>query len=175
MNTSNYSNLTEWIGFPFRDPDWQRKLGIALVWGLVSAFIPILPLLALAGYAARLARRILEAGEQELPLLPGWDDFGDLILDGLRVTAAMLTLALPLVVLILLVVIAVFVPVAATTSHSEPTTLAVALTIFVVTLLGLLALALSVAQTLFMPAALRDPAILLKSPARSQVQTVTAV
>jgi hypothetical protein len=153
MNTTSISNLAEWIGFPFRDPDWQRKLGIALLWGLVAAFIPILPVLALAGYGARLARRILEAGEQELPLLPEWDDFGDLILDGLRLAAAVLTLVLPLVILVAALVGSFLVPVYATSSNSEPTALAVALMLLLGLGLILLALALSVAQTLFMPAA----------------------
>jgi hypothetical protein len=81
------SPLKEVLGFPFRDPNWQNRLiiGAALTLaGVFLYFIPIvslIPLLFVAGYAFRVQRRAARSGEL---VLPPWDDWGGLLVDGLK-------------------------------------------------------------------------------------------
>lgn len=84
------SPLKEVLGFPFRDPNWQNRfiIGAALVLaGVFLYFIPFLSLLSflplafVAGYAFRVQRRAARSGEL---VLPPWDDWGGLLVGGLK-------------------------------------------------------------------------------------------
>lgn len=93
MTTFNTASLKALFSYPFRQPNWQSKL---LVLGLLSAagfIIPVIPWLFVAGYVAEIMRRqALEGGEPELP---EWDDWGRLIVDGLRLSVIGFVLSLP--------------------------------------------------------------------------------
>lgn len=81
------SPLKDVLGFPFRDPNWQNRfiVGAALVLaGVFLYFIPIvsfIPFLFVVGYAFRVQRRAARSGEL---VLPPWDDWGGLLVDGLK-------------------------------------------------------------------------------------------
>ncbi len=79
--------------FPFRDPRWPSKLGIGAALGLASLFLPVIPWLPLAGYFARLIRAGAENADPAI--LPEWDRWDDLFLDGLRLLGAGLIFSLP--------------------------------------------------------------------------------
>lgn len=95
------TSLKEILRFPFRDPNWQNRfiIGVALVLaGVVLYFVPFLvflsfiPLLFVAGYVYRVQRRAARSGEL---VLPPWDDWGGLALDGLKGMLINLVYTLP--------------------------------------------------------------------------------
>lgn len=77
--------------FPFDDERWKNK---AVVGGLLAFFgILFFPLyLPLVGYAVRVMRQAIEG---QSPSLPEWDDWGELIADGLRFAVVWLLYTLP--------------------------------------------------------------------------------
>jgi hypothetical protein len=85
--------LSYLFAFPFDDPQWKRKLGLGFLFILAGFFIPLLPLILMAGYMARIMRAVID--QPVRPSLPQWDEWDDLLLRGLRVTAAWLLTWLP--------------------------------------------------------------------------------
>jgi len=83
--------------FPFRDKNWKNKLLIGVGMTLASMAIPIIPWFFTAGYGARLMRA--GAANSTSEDLPEWDDWGDLMLDGLRLLGAGLLVSLPGIIL----------------------------------------------------------------------------
>ena len=81
------SSVKEVLGFPFRDSNWQNRfiIGAALMLaGVFLYFVPfasLIPFLFVAGYAYRVQRRAARSGEL---VLPPWDDWGGLAVDGLK-------------------------------------------------------------------------------------------
>ncbi|MFN2244903.1 MAG: DUF4013 domain-containing protein, partial [Anaerolineae bacterium] len=74
--------------FVFDDKDWVVKvlIGIGiLVAGLVLSWLIIPGILAgllLSGYALEITRRVIRG---EVEVLPAWEDWGQLLIDGLQV------------------------------------------------------------------------------------------
>jgi hypothetical protein len=119
MNTLNGLNaIQDLFSFPFRDAQWKNKLliGSALMFG--GTIIPVLPLVPVLGYGARImrsaaARQVARPTAQEYnaegepigplvvpaPTLPEWEDWNDLFMDGLRQLGVMLIINLPLILL----------------------------------------------------------------------------
>lgn len=88
-------NLTqELFTFPFRDEQWRKKLGIGVLVSIGS--IAIIPMFGLVGYGLRALEETLKAGE---PVLPGWENFGELIVLGLKYTAVGLVYIIPIYLL----------------------------------------------------------------------------
>ena len=88
------------LTFPFKDPDWFKKLVIGSLLILSGFIIPILPILFVYGYVMRIMERIIvQDGE---PYLPEWDDWGNFFTGGARLLGAGLIYALPVIVLIFL-------------------------------------------------------------------------
>ncbi|MCX7623137.1 MAG: DUF4013 domain-containing protein [Thermomicrobium sp.] len=78
--------------YPFQDPQWVKKLAIALV----MLIIPIVGWLILFGYMLTIARRV--ALQQE-PVLPEWDDFGAYLSLGARGALVYVVWILPVLIL----------------------------------------------------------------------------
>jgi hypothetical protein len=76
----------------FEDKDWISK---AIVGGLI-ALVPILNF-TLAGYEVRVIRNV---SRREANPMPGWDDFGQMFVDGLWLSLARIILSLPSFLLI---------------------------------------------------------------------------
>ena len=78
--------------FPFRGPNWfgQFAIGSALIFA--STFIPIVPTLFVYGYVLRVMRQAIDG--QDL-VLPAWDNWGKLGMDGLRAMLVSLAYLLP--------------------------------------------------------------------------------
>lgn len=82
--------LSEVLGWVFRDPEWAIKIIIGTVCLLAGCLLA--PLFALQGYKFRIARQ-----QQRAPgatPMPGWDQPGALIWDGLKQTISMCILLL---------------------------------------------------------------------------------
>lgn len=82
------------FSFPFRDPQWKRKLLIGSLISLSIYTIILAPLhLLLMGYYYRIMKRIIVEGGE--PYLPEWDDWGKLFMDGLRLAIPGILFSLP--------------------------------------------------------------------------------
>ena len=64
---------------------------------LANFIIPIVPLLALYGYMMRIIKQVVEGNGE--PTLPEWDDWGELLLNGLKLLGQSFIFALPLIIL----------------------------------------------------------------------------
>jgi hypothetical protein len=95
LSTRAIKNL---FSFPFHDPKWRSKFLIGAGITLSAMIIPILPLLIVWGYIARLIRA--GAANEDAAHLPEWEDWGDLMMDGLRQLGIVLVFILPSVVVL---------------------------------------------------------------------------
>jgi hypothetical protein len=88
--------------FVFDDDQWVTKLLIAaaiLLLGVLLGIFVIPAILAgmlLAGYGVEITRRVING---TAPVLPEWDNWGELLMDGLKVWIIGLVYALPIIVL----------------------------------------------------------------------------
>ena len=76
-------SLKKYFKYPFQEPHWQRRFLVGSVLILAGFFVPILPGIFVAGYVLQVMRRVI-AGKE--PVLPAWDDWGKLAVDGLQAT-----------------------------------------------------------------------------------------
>ena len=88
--------------FVFEDEEWIVKIGlgaIILVVGIVFSWVLFIPLilafLALGGYMVEIIRRLFN---NDVEILPQWENWGQLFLDGLNVWVISLVYALPIIV-----------------------------------------------------------------------------
>lgn len=101
------TSLQRALAFVFRDKKWGTKILVAGLLTLLNGVIPIIPALLLLGYEARVMRRIaVEDGEAALP---EWNDWGDMLIDGLRLLGINILYYLPGVVFIIIGYIAVLI------------------------------------------------------------------
>jgi hypothetical protein len=95
--------LQDLFTFPFKDPKWGQKLliatGLALgsILLMVTIVFWIVPLAFLYGYFAALIRTIVV--EEREPNLPEWDHWGELFVEGLKITLVGLVYVLPVIFL----------------------------------------------------------------------------
>ena len=87
--------------FVFEDEDWIVKVligmgilvaGIVLFWLVIPA---ILAALLLSGYSLEITRRVIRGDDE---VLPAWDDWGQLLVDGIQVFIIGLVYALPMII-----------------------------------------------------------------------------
>jgi hypothetical protein len=105
---TSLDKILEVLKFPFRDPEWKRKVLIGCLIMLAAVFIPLLPMLALTGYAGQIMKRLLR-GDGQLSL-PEWDNWGQLLIDGLKIWAVSLIYGLPILLLLLVAFGSFFIP-----------------------------------------------------------------
>lgn len=84
------------FSFVTADEDWIKKLAIGAVIALVGILTFGLALIPLAGYGLAITRRVTEGTE---PVLPEWTNFGELIMDGLKMVAISIIWSLPIILL----------------------------------------------------------------------------
>ncbi|NPV57290.1 MAG: DUF4013 domain-containing protein [Anaerolineae bacterium] len=85
------------LSMPFNDPKWATKLLILLGVNLLNFIIPIVPAIVMLGYIYAYIKNVLQQGEKAM--LPEWNDFGRLLVDGLKYFGAMFVYALPAIIL----------------------------------------------------------------------------
>jgi hypothetical protein len=86
------------VFFPFRGKNWGVKLLIGSALALASYFIPLLPAIPLMGYYAGIMKKVILQDAD--PELPEWNDWGTLILDGLKVGGVIIIYMLPAIFMI---------------------------------------------------------------------------
>lgn len=87
--------------FFFEDPAWIPKLAVGSLFTFLTPFV--IGWVFVVGYAVGVARRVHEA---KTPILPEWEDFQEIFLDGLRGLGVTLAHQLPLFLLSLLMLLA---------------------------------------------------------------------
>ncbi len=124
------------FGYVFEDKKWIEKV---LIGGVVS-LIPILGSLLITGYGITVVRNVRN---HEPEPLPAWDEWGQKIIDGLKLMIIYLVWSLPLVVLYFLILL----PLALTGDSDTGSAIG---TIFVICF-GCLAALYSIVVVLVMP------------------------
>jgi hypothetical protein len=91
------------FAFVFEDKEWIVKILIGagiLLAGILFSWLLLIPLiLALAllgGYSVEIMRRVMRG---QSPVLPEWDNWGDLIADGLKALVIAIVYALPFILI----------------------------------------------------------------------------
>jgi hypothetical protein len=107
-------NLQNALTFPFRDKKWGGKFAVAGLFVLLSPIIPIIPILLLLGYAARVMRRI--TNEDGQPALPEWNNWENLLTDGLRLLGINIIYLIPGIIMIIIGYLAMIIPAIASSS-----------------------------------------------------------
>jgi hypothetical protein len=94
------NNIQDTLLFPVRDAEARKQFLIACAVMLASFIIPILPMLILMGYSAKIMREVIE--ENKEPSMPAWqsNDLSEMLVDGLRLWGTQLVLTLPVLILI---------------------------------------------------------------------------
>jgi hypothetical protein len=96
-------DLNQVFTFPFKDAESRKYFLIGFGVALAGFIIPLIPYLALLGYAARIARQIFN---NESPRMIAWDDWGGMIKDGARMFGVRMIYALPTLILVIPLVFA---------------------------------------------------------------------
>jgi hypothetical protein len=90
--TSDY--LQDLYTFPFKDERWKTKFAVGSVLALVLMPFVYLSYIFLYGYSYRIMRGIIVEDRQ--PFMPEWDDWGQLIGDGLKMMIVVLLPMIPM-------------------------------------------------------------------------------
>jgi hypothetical protein len=88
-------DLAAVFSFPFRGTSWKQKLMLGSVMAFLSLPLLLIPSVLIAGYTARILRQVLDGQD---PHLPEWDDWSQLLNDGLRICTVNFIIMLPLIV-----------------------------------------------------------------------------
>ncbi len=83
------------LTWPFKDPEWKNKFVIGSALILAGSLIPIIGwmgMFAVYGYALITMRAVLRG---ESPTLPKWENFSELLVDGLKATLSAIGYFLP--------------------------------------------------------------------------------
>jgi hypothetical protein len=91
------------FSFVFEDDQWITKILLAaaiLLLGILFSWLLLIPLILafalLGGYSVEITRRVMQG---QLSGLPEWDNWGELLAEGLKVIVIGIVYALPLIVL----------------------------------------------------------------------------
>jgi hypothetical protein len=84
------------FSFVTADEDWVKKLAIAAAVALAGIITLGLAFIPLAGWALAITRRVSEGTQ---PVLPEWDNFGEYVMDGLKMVAISIVWSLPIIIL----------------------------------------------------------------------------
>jgi hypothetical protein len=96
------------LSYPFKLPGWQSKFAIGVVLFFANYIIPIIPGIFIAGYFARIMRPVIV--DEAEPVLPAWEDWGDLFKRGLRLSCASLIYLFPAIFLLVVGYLIIYVP-----------------------------------------------------------------
>ncbi|OJX38278.1 MAG: hypothetical protein BGO78_09720 [Chloroflexi bacterium 44-23] len=108
--------------YPFQDPKAGNKLLIGSLLIFANFIIPIIPAIIIVGYAARIARNVID-GDGELAL-PEWDNWGDFFVEGFKMSAVILIYSIPALLIFMVgtgsYFLSLFAMIAQTSGGNEP-------------------------------------------------------
>lgn len=96
-------NLNEILVFPARDAEARKHFLVGTLVSFAAMIIPILPYLVLFGYAARIAKQVLN---NESPRMIAWDDWGGMAKDGLKMFGVRMIFGLPIIIVVMPLILA---------------------------------------------------------------------
>ena len=79
--------------YPFEDPNWKNKLLIGFGLNLAGFIIPLIPTFFFYGYVYRIMKRAISEDGQLA--LPEWEDWQELLINGLKLFGAALIFSIP--------------------------------------------------------------------------------
>ncbi len=88
------------FAYVFQDPDWVKKILIGFA--LALFFWLIIPALCIAGYYVKTIRNFASGTERPLP---EWDDWGSLLISGLKLTATFFIYGIATVMIVGIVIL----------------------------------------------------------------------
>jgi hypothetical protein len=94
-DVTSYPSLKAVFRFPARGPDWASRFLVGVLFLFAGFFIPFLPGLFVNGYILRVMRLAVKGEELELP---PWDDWGQMLVDGLLVMVIGFVYFLPAII-----------------------------------------------------------------------------
>jgi hypothetical protein len=89
-------NLNQLLVFPFKDAQSRKYFLIGCGIALASFIIPIIPYLILLGYAALIAKQVLNGQE---PSMPAWENWEGMLKAGARMFGVRMIYSLPILIL----------------------------------------------------------------------------
>lgn len=92
-STASLEGVKKAVFFPFKSKNWGTKWLIGSALTLANFILPLVPMIPLYGYAAQIAKRVLQNDED--PDLPDWSDWGLFFSDGIKVFGASVIFGLP--------------------------------------------------------------------------------
>jgi hypothetical protein len=95
VDTRPTDDLSAVMGWVFQDPNWVVKIVIGTASLLLGCFLFLIPIFALSGFKLRIARQQRRA--PGATPMPEWDDWGTLIVDGLKEFCCMASAGMMLV------------------------------------------------------------------------------
>lgn len=91
-------NIEQILTFPFKETEDRKNFLIGALVYFASFIVPIVPLIFVMGYIARVMRQVFNG---EAPRLPAWDDWESMLKDGLYLFGVRIVYTLPLIVILL--------------------------------------------------------------------------
>lgn len=96
-------DLKQLFLFPVKDAEARKHFLIGCLVSLSAFIIPILPYMALYGYAARIAKQIMN---NETPRMVAWDDWAGMFKDGARMFGVRLVYSIPILIFTIPIILA---------------------------------------------------------------------
>jgi hypothetical protein len=93
MEAFSTRGLRSLFSYPLRKAGWEKKMLILTGFYLGGLVIPVFPWLFAYGYTAEIIRRAVQGDDPELP---DWNNWNDLLMDGLRLAGILLIYTIPL-------------------------------------------------------------------------------
>jgi len=89
--------------FPFKDAEARKYFLIGCAVSLAAFIIPVIPILLLLGYTARIAKQVFN---NETPHMIAWEDWGKMLEDGARMFGVRMVYLLPIFILVFPLILA---------------------------------------------------------------------
>lgn len=142
-------NLTQLFLFPIKDNEARKNFLITSLVYLVAFMIPIMPILLVMGYSARIMRQVVNGEELHMT---AWDDWESMLKDGIYLFSVRIVYTLPLfLILFPLYLLMVFTPLFMETSNTKTELMMLPFLIFAIAMVVIFPL--SLALGIILPAA----------------------
>ncbi len=143
-------NIEQILFFPVRESESRKNFLIGTLIYFAGFIIPILPMILVMGYIARIMRQVFNGEE---PRMPAWDDWESMLRDGAYIYGVRIIYTLPLLILIApLFIGGMFLPLLADSSN-DPNGFVIFFPFLLFGMLMLIIFPLSLALGIIVPAA----------------------
>jgi hypothetical protein len=145
------SDLNQIFTFPFKDAEARKYFLIGCAVMLAGFIIPLIPILVLIGYAARIAKQIFNG---EVPHMIAWDSWGDMLKDGARIFGVRMVCMLPIfIVFIPLMLATIGIPLVTANANSADANMIVIIFSLITMAITCLMIPISLLLNVIIPAA----------------------